>query len=603
LQIDGLDVAKQAGSPGSVFGTDIGTVVVHEVLGQPSTMEFVVDDPLRALSLTQGQNVYAVDHRGVLLSTGAWRSDDLFLGFIKTVRRDTESLYQRWIVSAVSLDSLLDERVLTDGVVPANADLRSSMQRVMGYFDPRVSTLARDDGAQGAAPGADNLINDSGARLTVAVGLRGKTYREALNALLASSDLYSSLGPGALISDPEDVVIDIDFQGRYRFISSPNYVPFGGPSPTIQTIKQGHSGAEHTVVPERIEVAGDGGRHVNAVYVRGVDDASSAWSLNAASIAAIGRVEAFIEAPQATTLAAAQGIGLQYITDHQVTSGFGMLLSGTHDQLHPQGTTTPEWGGWHARTHAYFQTADAYWVDNVYPVMEVTKRFSGGGAHMEIELWAQQAAPSGAGSLSSEFASAIDTTRAAGRMIGTLDEVAIRSKAGIPTDADFDVPRDGFMVLDTTNNVLWIRTNGLWVPSQGYQYDYAEFTANVSITATTEATADLVVAGNSVTYDGTTAVLIEFYAPFVNPDTTAAGREIDLYLYDGTSIGRIGLEFAQVAAVNRHQPVKTARKLTPSAGAHAYSIRAKVSVGTGTVGAGVGGVGADMPGFIRITRA
>lgn len=41
----------------------------------------------------------------------------------------------------------------------------------------------------------------------------------------------------------------------------------------------------------------------------------------------------------------------------------------------------------------------------------------------------------------------------------------IRLKAGAPTDADFyGIPRDGFMVWDTSSGVLWVRQGGLWSP-------------------------------------------------------------------------------------------------------------------------------------------
>jgi hypothetical protein len=39
------------------------------------------------------------------------------------------------------------------------------------------------------------------------------------------------------------------------------------------------------------------------------------------------------------------------------------------------------------------------------------------------------------------------------------------SKAGAPTDADFyNVPRDGFTITDTTNNLLYVRSGGIWRP-------------------------------------------------------------------------------------------------------------------------------------------
>lgn len=136
----------------------------------------------------------------------------------------------------------------------------------------------------------------------------------------------------------------------------------------------------------------------------------------------------------------------------------------------------------------------------------------------------------------------------------------------------------------------------------GYEFDYVQFTgASVSITHTTEATADTIVTANAVTFDGATAVMIEFYAFAARPDGTAAAI-LSYYLYDGAaSIGRIGAH-STPAASNNYIPTILRRKLTPSAAAHTYSIRGATSSGTGIILAGAGGNAADMPGYIRITK-
>ena len=64
LFIDGLDVIKQPGTAGSIFGTDIDSIKVHEVMGQAPRMEFMIDDPAGALSPGRGANVYFCDHHG-----------------------------------------------------------------------------------------------------------------------------------------------------------------------------------------------------------------------------------------------------------------------------------------------------------------------------------------------------------------------------------------------------------------------------------------------------------------------------------------------------------------------------------------------------------
>lgn len=132
---------------------------------------------------------------------------------------------------------------------------------------------------------------------------------------------------------------------------------------------------------------------------------------------------------------------------------------------------------------------------------------------------------------------------------------------------------------------------------------YTEFTGNVSITATTEATANTIVTASAVTFDGSTIALIEFWARTVVLPA-AAQATMDYYLYqDGASIGRLGtVRGADAAAgVEQHIPYLV-RRMTPASGARTYSIRAAVNTGTGTIGAGAGGLGVSMPGFIRIVR-
>jgi hypothetical protein len=87
--------------------------------------------------------------------------------------------------------------------------------------------------------------------------------------------------------------------------------------------------------------------------------------------------------------------------------------------------------------------------------------------------------------------------------------------------------------------------------------------------------------------------IIEFFAQRVQKGTNATV----FVLYDGaSSIGLFGLQGGD-------SPVVLRRRLTPSAAAHTYSVRAYVDAGTGTVVAGAGGIGVNVPGFIRIERA
>lgn len=135
--------------------------------------------------------------------------------------------------------------------------------------------------------------------------------------------------------------------------------------------------------------------------------------------------------------------------------------------------------------------------------------------------------------------------------------------------------------------------------SGGYtEVDYTEFTSNVSITATTEGTATTVVTASAFTADGTSAYLIEFFSPQARP-VSSPGGTLTVYLYeDGSSIGRI----CGVVQNGEFNPLYGVRRKVPSNASHTYSVRAADSGGSGQIGAGSGGSGNVMPGFIRITK-
>ena len=154
----------------------------------------------------------------------------------------------------------------------------------------------------------------------------------------------------------------------------------------------------------------------------------------------------------------------------------------------------------------------------------------------------------------------------------------------------------------------FIMSNGAAVPAfASRELDYAQSTADTNITATTEAAADTVVTGASVAYNGSTIVIIEFYCPDFHPAFTSNAWIRANLFEDGSSIGHLGImaqpTFTPSSAVGVRAPAHFLRRLTPTNASHTYSIRCHVSSGTGVAGAGAGGVGANVPAFLRITRA
>lgn len=130
---------------------------------------------------------------------------------------------------------------------------------------------------------------------------------------------------------------------------------------------------------------------------------------------------------------------------------------------------------------------------------------------------------------------------------------------------------------------------------------YNEVTAPTTISATTEATANAIVTASAFTFNGATPVMIEYWFP----SASAIGAwTLKMVLWDDTAAASIGLfgDFTGAAGA-ASGPLNGRRRLTPANGARTYSIRAFRVTANGTVAAGAGGAAANVPGFIRITRA
>lgn len=136
----------------------------------------------------------------------------------------------------------------------------------------------------------------------------------------------------------------------------------------------------------------------------------------------------------------------------------------------------------------------------------------------------------------------------------------------------------------------------------GYEFSYVEFTSDKTSTHTTEATSDTVVASASVAYDGSTIVNVEFYCPILFPPTVDGGKAIVLLYEDSTVLGQIAVARTSSAATAIGWPCHVSRRLTPSNASHTYTIKLMTTAGTANASAGAGGTGAEMPGFIRITK-
>lgn len=134
----------------------------------------------------------------------------------------------------------------------------------------------------------------------------------------------------------------------------------------------------------------------------------------------------------------------------------------------------------------------------------------------------------------------------------------------------------------------------------GKELDYAQITADVSVSGTSAAQTT-VITGNAVTYDGTTNIVIEIMLAGV---LNGASDSVTLELWDGaTSIGATAQFSTAGSATQIQVPVRFAKRLTPSAGSHTYTLKAYRGTANGTIKAGTGAAGAVVPSFMRITKA
>jgi hypothetical protein len=137
-----------------------------------------------------------------------------------------------------------------------------------------------------------------------------------------------------------------------------------------------------------------------------------------------------------------------------------------------------------------------------------------------------------------------------------------------------------------------------WIP--GAELDYVQITSNVTVTATTSATAQSVIDGNPILFDGVLRIKIEFFSYSVGD--TGAAQNLLITLWDGsTELGAIA-QFDPTAA-GQAIPVYAAILLTPAAGSHTYHIKAWKASGSPVIRANNGATGNGYPAWYRITVA
>ena len=121
---------------------------------------------------------------------------------------------------------------------------------------------------------------------------------------------------------------------------------------------------------------------------------------------------------------------------------------------------------------------------------------------------------------------------------------------------------------------------------------YSEITADVSVTATSAATAQNIINPGNVAYDGT-PIMLEFFVSSVN--FPFSGQMV-IHLFDGnTDLGYWG-QFFNPTATTLRVSTTLKRRITPTAGLHNYNIRAWSTNGGNLYAQGF------QPVFLRATR-
>jgi hypothetical protein len=133
----------------------------------------------------------------------------------------------------------------------------------------------------------------------------------------------------------------------------------------------------------------------------------------------------------------------------------------------------------------------------------------------------------------------------------------------------------------------------------GHIYDRVEQTTDLFVTATTQATAQAFLTGNSVTYDGVTRVLLEWYSVAIYLGSGTVGVWVAT-LYDGSSNASKIIGQGDAAGAVTWTGYGS-YSFVPSAAPHAWSVRFYKSGAGQPVITGDGG-GSYSPAWLRVTK-
>ena len=132
------------------------------------------------------------------------------------------------------------------------------------------------------------------------------------------------------------------------------------------------------------------------------------------------------------------------------------------------------------------------------------------------------------------------------------------------------------------------------------QLDYVERTTALTVTATTEGTAQTFIDSNAITVDGLTRISIELQCLV---EVSSAGGTAVAVLLDGVTVLGWLAEIACPGASSGEVAtwLNANRYLTPSAGSHTYHVKFFKTAAAVIASGDVGGSSHLFPAFVRIT--
>lgn len=197
LWVAGLDVLRQPGTPGSLYGTAISSIEVTERLpGLVSGMTFRITDPAAAVAVAKGDTILYFDHELDL---------PLFRGWVDTWTPEPLPGGQgRAIdVEAIGVEAVLDwAMLLEDMTIPAGGNLRDAIQRLagaaVGTGPLRAFSLDGGTNSSIAQPISENTAAAFAGGLSTALTLKaGTSLRECLRQV---ARLYFTASAGAVFA-------------------------------------------------------------------------------------------------------------------------------------------------------------------------------------------------------------------------------------------------------------------------------------------------------------------------------------------------------------------------------------------------------------------